>query len=179
MALNLDFLAAKKSFVLIASHSDDDMIPAIHFEADVHGISANTPEQQIACRTISFTEDGTIYTSLPVIFDLTCRIVQDDCHLVMGDDDERCSAISCWLEPCPDDISAVEWGRMLKRVGSIVSGIGETIDLSEMFRHVPRTNQIELQVCRNILVSHSSTMNILAVINLRNIRMHLSLRCLI
>lgn len=155
MTCTFEKFVSQKCFVLIASNSDDDVIPRIHFETDYdHDVGLTTPEQQIACRSIKFEEDGVTYTSLPIVFDLTCRISQEDCHLTTEDDEDNEQPItSCWLQPCPDDISGVEWARMLRRISSIISNTGEKVDLSKLFRYSEKIGNVQLQIGKHVLVS--------------------------
>ena len=159
MAHTLQAFTAQKCFILITSTSDDDALPTIHFQRDVHGIDATTPEQRIACHTIKFEEEGVIHTSLPAIFDLTCHVTQDDCHLTAEDNEgipfteetHSRQGTSCWLQPCPDNISGVEWVQMIRRIGCIVSSIGERVDLTRLFHYKQETNGFKLCVCRYIV----------------------------
>lgn len=152
---SLEELAAQKSVILIASNSDGNAIPSIHFARE---LDTSAPNQKIGCRTINFEENGTVITSLPVIFDIICRISRSDCYLTVQGDKQQCQpgegdpVMSGWLEPCPDSDSKFEWSRMIRRLKHIMNDAQDNINVSELFRYNEEAGYDELQISKGIQV---------------------------
>jgi hypothetical protein len=139
----MEYLAAQKSVVTLATTSDDNAIPETHFQL----LLFNSPEHWICCRAISLIENGTMFDSLPLIFDITARVVRDDCYLTLQGDVVLCDKgespiLSCWVESCPDDVSQNEWTRMIRRLMIILDTTVTPVDTSELLRH--RNTQLQI-----------------------------------
>jgi len=110
--------------------------------------------------TIDFKEDGIQYTSLPVIFNITGHISPDEhCSITRDNKDEDQPITSCWLQPCPDEILSIEWAHMLKWFISIISNTSKKIDLSKLFHHSQKINNIQCKIARlsQYVVSNNSS----------------------
>lgn len=129
----MEALAAQKSIIALASTSDNEAIPKTHFKL----LQSTASDHWLCCRTISLREDDTTFNSLPLIFDIVTRIAHNNCYLTREGDIDLCDKgespiVSCWLKACPDDVSRMEWRRMIRRLKVILNSTESLVDTSQL-----------------------------------------------
>jgi len=95
MAQQLEELAAQKSIVCLASTLDNNSIPWTHFQLLKPEVQGPASNQWLCCHTISLHAEGTVLTSLLLIFDVVACIMEEDCFLTTEGDLSVCEITWC------------------------------------------------------------------------------------
>ncbi len=93
----------------------------------IHEYEMEGPTFRYVCCPRPATEPYSIAPPIPhpFVFELIGRITEDDCYITIEGHHEQAKGplVSCWIEPCPDHISRIEWGAAAQTIHHILHTI--------------------------------------------------------